>query len=306
MCRSLRWPSRLELAPELIGPAQQRHIGRMLEIAEPDDAASRRARSPGRARASERSIPSDADAAPRQPMERRAADDAEPHHDHVELRHRPTSDCERKHPCLVWRQAALKDGRVHAAPMAHDPRASGLALLGPCRSRSARRRRANPTSPDSPGAPARRKSRGSASSISTPLGDPAQAPWKNIILHQTEGAPGARSRWREGQARNPTKRGVTLWVETDGTIYWSTPETVDHHPRRRRQPQRQQVHRQFQDLPPGDQDQFNWRRIQRQRAGRAGAADARAIRGGPAAGAVSPGALRHPARAHLRPQLDRL
>jgi hypothetical protein len=26
----------------------------------------------------------------------------------------------------------------------------------------------------------------------TSLGDPAQAPWKNIILHQTEGAPGAK------------------------------------------------------------------------------------------------------------------
>src|SRR6266704_3092180 len=53
------------------------------------------------------------------------------------------------------------------------------------------------------------------------LGDPAQAPWKNIILHQTEGAPGAAKSLAEGQARNPTKRGVTLWVETDGTIYWS-------------------------------------------------------------------------------------
>ncbi len=30
----------------------------------------------------------------------------------------------------------------------------------------------------------------------------------------------------EGQANNPTRRGVTLWVETDGTVYWSTPETV--------------------------------------------------------------------------------
>ena len=60
----------------------------------------------------------------------------------------------------------------------------------------------------------------------TSLGDPAQAPWKNIILHQTEGAPGAAKSLAEGQARNPTKRGVTLWVETDGTIYWSVPETV--------------------------------------------------------------------------------
>jgi len=28
------------------------------------------------------------------------------------------------------------------------------------------------------------------------------------------------------QSKNPTKRGVTGWVETDGTVYWSTPETV--------------------------------------------------------------------------------
>jgi hypothetical protein len=58
------------------------------------------------------------------------------------------------------------------------------------------------------------------------LGDPARAPWKNIILHQTEGAPGAAKSLAEGQSKNPTRRGVTIWVETDGTIYWSVPETV--------------------------------------------------------------------------------
>lgn len=60
----------------------------------------------------------------------------------------------------------------------------------------------------------------------TSLGDPAKAPWKNIILHQTEGAPGAAKSLAETQAKNPSHRGVTLWVETDGTVYWSTPETV--------------------------------------------------------------------------------
>jgi hypothetical protein len=25
---------------------------------------------------------------------------------------------------------------------------------------------------------------------------------------------------------NPTKRGVTIWVETDGTVFWSTAETA--------------------------------------------------------------------------------
>ena len=60
----------------------------------------------------------------------------------------------------------------------------------------------------------------------TELGDPAKAPWQNIILHQTEGAPGAAKSLAESQAKNPTKRGVHLWVETDGTIYWAAPETV--------------------------------------------------------------------------------
>jgi hypothetical protein len=59
-----------------------------------------------------------------------------------------------------------------------------------------------------------------------PLENPAVAPWKNIILHQTEGAPGAARSLAEQQAKNPTKRGVTVWVETDGTVYWSVPETA--------------------------------------------------------------------------------
>jgi hypothetical protein len=58
------------------------------------------------------------------------------------------------------------------------------------------------------------------------LGDPAKAPWKNIILHQTEGPPGSAKSLAERQAREPARRGVTLWVETDGTVYWSVPETA--------------------------------------------------------------------------------
>jgi hypothetical protein len=60
-----------------------------------------------------------------------------------------------------------------------------------------------------------------------PLGDPAHAnAWKNIIVHQTEGPPGSARREADDQFANPTKRGVTLWVETDGTVYWSTAENV--------------------------------------------------------------------------------
>jgi hypothetical protein len=60
-----------------------------------------------------------------------------------------------------------------------------------------------------------------------PLGDPADAnKWRNIIVHQTEGPAGSARSMAMAQAKNPTKRGVTLWVETDGTVYWSTPENV--------------------------------------------------------------------------------
>ena len=60
-----------------------------------------------------------------------------------------------------------------------------------------------------------------------PLGDPAAAkPWKNIIAHQTEGPAGATKNLALAQFATPTRRGVTLWVESDGTVYWATPETA--------------------------------------------------------------------------------
>ena len=61
----------------------------------------------------------------------------------------------------------------------------------------------------------------------SPLGDAALAQhWKHIIIHQMEGPPGSAKHAALAQAKNPTKRGTTLWVETDGTIYWSVPETA--------------------------------------------------------------------------------
>ena len=48
--------------------------------------------------------------------------------------------------------------------------------------------------------------------------------WQNIIAHQTEGPAGSAKSLALAQAKNPTKRGVTVWVETDGTVYWSTAE----------------------------------------------------------------------------------
>ena len=58
-----------------------------------------------------------------------------------------------------------------------------------------------------------------------PLGSPAEAPpWRNIILHQMEGPPGAARQAARAQSQNPYRRGTTLWVETDGTVYWAVPE----------------------------------------------------------------------------------
>jgi hypothetical protein len=60
-----------------------------------------------------------------------------------------------------------------------------------------------------------------------PLGHPARANgWKNIIVHQTEGPTGSARGGAAEQFAHPTRRGVTLWVETDGTVYWSTAENA--------------------------------------------------------------------------------
>jgi N-acetylmuramoyl-L-alanine amidase len=60
-----------------------------------------------------------------------------------------------------------------------------------------------------------------------PLGDPAAADrWRNIVAHQTEGPAGATKNLALAQFAHPTKRGVMLWVETDGTVYWATSETA--------------------------------------------------------------------------------
>ena len=47
-----------------------------------------------------------------------------------------------------------------------------------------------------------------------PLGNPADAnKWRNIIVHQTEGPAGSAKGMAQAQTKNPTKRGVTVWVE---------------------------------------------------------------------------------------------
>lgn len=59
-----------------------------------------------------------------------------------------------------------------------------------------------------------------------PWGDHRKAPWRNILVHQTEGPAGSARNGAREQAKTPTRRGVTIWVETDGSVYWAVPETV--------------------------------------------------------------------------------
>lgn len=48
--------------------------------------------------------------------------------------------------------------------------------------------------------------------------------WRNIVVHQSEGAPGSAYRGALAQMARPDRRGVTVWVETDGTVYWAVAE----------------------------------------------------------------------------------
>ena len=59
-----------------------------------------------------------------------------------------------------------------------------------------------------------------------PWGEVANAhPWRNIIVHQTEGPAGSARGGALEQSKNPARRGVMVWVETDGTVYWAVSET---------------------------------------------------------------------------------
>jgi hypothetical protein len=51
-------------------------------------------------------------------------------------------------------------------------------------------------------------------------------PWRNIIVHQTEGPAGSARGGAQEQSKRPTRRGVTVWVETDGTVYWAVAENL--------------------------------------------------------------------------------
>ena len=48
--------------------------------------------------------------------------------------------------------------------------------------------------------------------------------WRNIVVHQSEGAAGSAWRGAVAQMRKPDRKGTTIWVETDGTVYWAVAE----------------------------------------------------------------------------------
>ena len=59
----------------------------------------------------------------------------------------------------------------------------------------------------------------------TPWGNLANArDWQNIVVHQSEGAAGSAYRNALAQMEKPDRRGATIWVETDGTVYWAVAE----------------------------------------------------------------------------------
>jgi hypothetical protein len=60
-----------------------------------------------------------------------------------------------------------------------------------------------------------------------PWGEVEKAhPWANIIVHQTEGPAGSARGGAQAQSKNPTRRGVMVWVETDGTVYWAVADNL--------------------------------------------------------------------------------
>ncbi len=155
--------------------------------------------------------------------------------------------------------------------------AAVLAALLPDR---ARRRRRMPNSP--------RLARGSGTPDIpglkmvwlAPWGDLRNAhPWRNIIVHQTEGPAGLGARRRAGAVEepDPARRHGLGRDRRHGLLGGRGEPGAD--PWRRRQPQRQQVHRQQADLPPGRARQLDRRRVRRQLSRCRGRSDRGAGRG---------------------------
>lgn len=48
--------------------------------------------------------------------------------------------------------------------------------------------------------------------------------WRNIVVHQSESPPGSAWRGAVAQMQKQNRKGSTIWVETDGAVYWATAE----------------------------------------------------------------------------------
>ena len=171
---------------------------------------------------------------------------------------------------------------------------------------ASRFRRTRRISPSSPAAPARRKFPGCTSSIWRRSAIRRKRRGRTSSCTRPKARRARRSRSPKAQARNPTKRGVHLWVETDGTIYWAVPETViaTHGDGANRNDNKyidnSKTYRQvIKTNSIGVEFNGNAPDVRKPPTPEQFAAV-------PDPGAVSPGALWHPARAHLRAQLDRL
>ena len=141
----------------------------------------------------------------------------------------------------------------------------------------------------------------------SPWGDVAKAhPWRNIIVHQTEGPAGSARGGAQAQYKNPTRRGVMVWVETDGTVYWAVadhlvPTHTDGADRNDNKyiDNSKTYHQVNKDTSIGVEFAGNYPDVTR-------GADRRADRRVAGAGEGAARALRHSARSRLCPQLDRL
>ena len=48
--------------------------------------------------------------------------------------------------------------------------------------------------------------------------------WRSIVVHNAESPAGSALSNALAQSRKPNRRGATVWVETDGTVYWACAE----------------------------------------------------------------------------------
>ena len=133
-------------------------------------------------------------AAPGKLGQRRAAHGAEPHHDHIVFRHRSTRLSAEAHLFTV---AAVNCERFQNPWIGVGILAGMLAFASPASAQSFSELARSAGTPQIPGLKI---------VYLVPLGNPADAPWKNIIAHQTEGPANSARALAAAQNKNPGKR----------------------------------------------------------------------------------------------------